>query len=119
MAVAYRQERLDRGIKARSDDIFALASYRELFYLLGPRVLLIGGLLVVPLLGDLIGAYWLSVMFTTCAIALMAFMNNAGRLVGPTVAGYARDVTGSFTTATLAAAVALLIAAALTGRQSA
>lgn len=72
MAVAYRQERLDRGIKARSDDIFALASYRELFYLLGPRVLLIGGLLVVPLLGDLMGAYWLSVMFTTCAIALMA-----------------------------------------------
>jgi cyanate permease len=34
--------------------------------------------------------------------------------VGPTIAGYARDVTGSFTTATIAAAVALLVAAALT-----
>ncbi len=32
----------------------------------------------------------------------------------PTVAGYARDVTGSFTAATIAAAVALLVAALLT-----
>jgi hypothetical protein len=39
---------------------------------------------------------------------------SIGQIVGPTVAGYARDATGSFTAATVAAAAALLIAAALT-----
>lgn len=72
MSVTYRKERLDRGIKARSDDIFALASYRELLYLLGPRVVLIGGLLIFPLLGDVVGLYWLNVMLTACSIALLA-----------------------------------------------
>ncbi|HET7090322.1 MAG TPA: branched-chain amino acid ABC transporter permease [Anaerolineae bacterium] len=72
MSAAYRRERLDRGIKARSDDIFALASYRELSYLLGPRVVLIGGLLIFPLLRDVIGVYGLNVMLTACTIALMA-----------------------------------------------
>ena len=72
MAQAFRIERLDRGIKARSDDIFALASHRELIYLLGPRVLLIGGLLVFPLLRDVVGLYWLQVMLITCSIALLA-----------------------------------------------
>lgn len=72
MSAAYRRERLDRGIKARSDDIFALASYRELLYLLGPRVVLIGGLLIFPLLRDVIGVYGLNVMLTACTIALMA-----------------------------------------------
>jgi branched-chain amino acid transport system permease protein len=72
MSTAYRKERLDRGIKTRSDDIFALASYRELLYLLGPRVLLIGALLIFPLLRDVVGSYWLIVMFSTCVIALMA-----------------------------------------------
>lgn len=72
MSAAYRRERLDRGIKARSDDIFALASYRELLYLLGPRAALIGGLLIFPLLRDVIGVYGLNVMLTACTIALMA-----------------------------------------------
>ena len=39
---------------------------------------------------------------------------SVGQIVGPTVAGYMRDLTGSFTAATIAAAVALVIAAALT-----
>lgn len=72
MADAFRIERLDRGIKARSDDIFALSSWRELAYLLGPRVLLIGGLLVFPLLRDVVGIYWLQVLLITCSIALLA-----------------------------------------------
>jgi len=41
-----RKERLDRGIKVRSDGIYALLSWREIFYLLFPRVIL-----VVVLLG--------------------------------------------------------------------
>lgn len=72
MAVTYRKERLDRGIKARSDDIFALASYRDLAYLLLPRVLLIGGLLIVPLLEGVVGLYWLNVVLIACTIALLA-----------------------------------------------
>ncbi len=72
MATTYRRERLDRGIKARAEDIYALASYRELLYLLSPRVMLIGGLLVFPLLGDVIGNYWLRVMLTALSIALLA-----------------------------------------------
>jgi branched-chain amino acid transport system permease protein len=72
MAVTYRKERLDRGIKARSDDIFALASYRDLAYLLLPRLLLIGGLLLVPLLEGVLGLYWLNVILIACTIALLA-----------------------------------------------
>ena len=69
---AYRRERLDRGINARSSDIFALASYGDLLYVIGPRVLLIGGLLIFPLLRDIIGQTWLNVMFIACIIALLA-----------------------------------------------
>jgi predicted MFS family arabinose efflux permease len=52
-------------------------------------------------------------------VGLMTVAFSIGQIIGPTVAGYARDVTGSFTTATVAAAAALLIAAVLTVRQSA
>lgn len=72
MNVAYRRERLDRGIKARSDDIFVLSSYREILYLLLPRTLFVAGLLVFPLLKDAVGLYWLNVLLITCTIALLA-----------------------------------------------
>ena len=32
-----RKERIDRGIKARCEDIFALSSYKEISYLLFPH----------------------------------------------------------------------------------
>lgn len=47
-------------------------------------------------------------------VGLMTVAFSVGQIVGPTVAGYMRDLTGSFTAATIAAAVALVIAAALT-----
>lgn len=72
MDAGYRKERLDRGIKARSDDIFALSSYRELSYLLLPRAVLIGGLLIFPLLREVVGLYWLNVLLITCLTALLA-----------------------------------------------
>lgn len=68
----YRRERIDRGIKARSDDIFAIASYREILYVLGPRVLAVAGLLIAPWLEDLVGVYWMKVLLITCVIALLA-----------------------------------------------
>jgi branched-chain amino acid transport system permease protein len=36
----YREKRLDRGIKVRADTIYAISSYREIFYLVLPRAFL-------------------------------------------------------------------------------
>jgi predicted MFS family arabinose efflux permease len=47
-------------------------------------------------------------------VGLMTVAFSVGQIVGPTAAGYARDLTGSFTMATVAAALALLAAAGLT-----
>jgi branched-chain amino acid transport system permease protein len=44
-----RKERLDRGIKVRSEGIYALMSWRELSYLFLPRFVLIFGMLMLPL----------------------------------------------------------------------
>ncbi len=68
----FRKERLDRGIKARCEDIFAVSSYREISYLLFPRVLPVAILLILPLLQGLIGLYWEKVLMITCMIALLA-----------------------------------------------
>jgi len=64
-----RKERIDRGIKARSEDIFALTSYREMLYLLFPRAVP-----VVILLGltPLLSPYWQEVLISTAVYALLA-----------------------------------------------
>jgi branched-chain amino acid transport system permease protein len=72
MALRYRKERLDRGIKARCEDIFALSSYKEISYLLFPRVLPVAILLILPLLQGVIGLYWEKVLMITCMVALLA-----------------------------------------------
>jgi branched-chain amino acid transport system permease protein len=78
----YRKERLDRGIKARVDDIFAISTYREILYMALPRILFIIFLLALPLLGVFIGSYWQGVISATCVIALIslswAFMFSVG-----------------------------------------
>ncbi len=68
----FRKERLDRGIKARCEDIFALSSYREISYLLFPRVVPVVLLLILPLLQGVIGLYWEKVLMITCMISLLA-----------------------------------------------
>jgi len=68
----FRKERLDRGIKARCEDIFALSSYREILYLMFPRVLPVLVLLILPLLQGVIGLYWEKVLMNTCIMALLA-----------------------------------------------
>ena len=65
-----RKERIDRGIKVRSDGIYALMSFRELSYLTLPRLVLIFGMLALPLL--LPGMYWQRVITITCIYALLA-----------------------------------------------
>ncbi len=68
----FRKERLDRGIKARCGDIFVLSSYREILYMMFPRVLPVLILLILPLLQGMIGLYWEKVLMITCVIALLA-----------------------------------------------
>ncbi|HAR97187.1 MAG TPA: branched-chain amino acid ABC transporter permease [Deltaproteobacteria bacterium] len=68
---AMRQERIDRGLKVRTEGIYAISSMEEIFYLLGPRMLLIGGLLVLPFVLEL-APYWKRVINIMCAYALLA-----------------------------------------------
>lgn len=65
-----RRERIDRGIKIRTDGIYAMMSWRELSYLSAPRLLLIVGMLVLPLVMP--GMYWQRVITITCIYALLA-----------------------------------------------
>lgn len=67
--MARRLERLDRGIKVRSDDIFALNSGREMLYIIAPRVLPVLALLILGL-----GAtpYWQRVIMQACMFGLLA-----------------------------------------------
>jgi branched-chain amino acid transport system permease protein len=64
-----RKERIDRGIKARSSDIFALCSWREMAYLAFPRLLPIIGCLVLPLI---LSGYWQKVLLSVAVFALLA-----------------------------------------------
>ena len=78
----YRRERIDRGIKARTKDIFALSSYREILYLMMPRVLPVIILLSLPLI--LGSGYWGRVLIYACVFGLLAlswdFLAAAGMI---------------------------------------
>ncbi len=67
-----RKERLDRGIKARCDDVFALSSWREIAYLVAPRAVPVIVLLSFPLMKDFIGLYWEKVFLLCCTASLLA-----------------------------------------------
>jgi branched-chain amino acid transport system permease protein len=64
-----RKERIDRGIKARSSDIFALCSWREMLYLVAPRLIPIVGLLVLSVI---LSHYWQRVLLSVSVFALLA-----------------------------------------------
>ena len=64
-----RKERIDRGIKARSGDIFALSSWREMLYLAAPRLIPLIGFLLLPLI---LGPYWQKVLLSVAVFALLA-----------------------------------------------
>ena len=67
--VQYRRKRLDRGIKARTDTIFVIASKRDTLYLLLPRVLPVIALLILPLV---LKGYWGKVVVFACIYGLLA-----------------------------------------------
>lgn len=64
-----RKERIDRGIKVRAGDIFALCSLKEMLYLSGPRLLPIAGFILLPLF---LGVYWQRVLLSVAVFALLA-----------------------------------------------
>ena len=64
-----RKERIDRGIKARSEDIFALCSWREMLYLSAPRLIPILAFLILPLV---LNPYWQKVLLSVAVFALLA-----------------------------------------------
>ncbi|CAB1078848.1 ABC transporter permease [Alkalispirochaeta odontotermitis] len=64
-----RKERIDRGIKARSGDIFALSSWREMLYLAAPRWVPICAFILLPLV---LGIYWQKVLLSVAVFALLA-----------------------------------------------
>ncbi|HME45538.1 MAG TPA: branched-chain amino acid ABC transporter permease [Syntrophorhabdales bacterium] len=76
-----RKERIARGVKARSDDIYAVTSYREMWYLLFPRVIPVVG---IAILACFVPLYWKKVMIQTCIFAMLAvswdFLSTCGLL---------------------------------------
>jgi branched-chain amino acid transport system permease protein len=66
-----RKERIDRGLKVRTEGIYAISSMREMLYLIGPRLLLIVGIMVLPFVLEL-APYWKRVINIMCAYALLA-----------------------------------------------
>lgn len=64
-----RKERLDRGVKVRSDTLYALSSMKEILFLIGPGLVLIFLLLVLPLV---VSPYWQRVMAITGVYALLS-----------------------------------------------
>jgi len=67
---ARRRERLERGVKVRSDSIYALSSWREIGFLSGPRLALVLGLLIIPL--AMPSMYWQRIICIVCIFALLA-----------------------------------------------
>lgn len=64
-----RRERLDRGIKARSEDVFALSSWREILYLVAPRLVPLLALLIMAMV---LPVYWKKVLVTSAIFGILA-----------------------------------------------
>ncbi|RLA83034.1 MAG: branched-chain amino acid ABC transporter permease [Deltaproteobacteria bacterium] len=71
MAEALRRERLDRGIKVRTEGIYAISHWQEIAYLLLPRLLLIVGMLSLPII-FMVAPYWQRVICVTSVFIFLA-----------------------------------------------
>jgi len=111
-----RKERLDRGVKVRADSIYAVSSLKEIMFLIGPGLLLILGLLVLPLI---LPPYWQRVLCITGIYVLLSlsfgFLANyvglvcLGGALFVGVGGYLSGILNSFLG--LPAAVSMPVAA--------
>jgi branched-chain amino acid transport system permease protein len=68
----FRKERIDRGIRARANDVFVLTSMRELSYLYLPATIFSVALLIIPFFGDQLGRTWLATAVITLSFGLLA-----------------------------------------------
>ncbi len=79
--MAKRKERIDRGIKVRSDDIFALSSWREMLYLSSPRVLPI---VIILFLAIFLSPYWQRVLLSVAVFGILSLswdmLNQTGMI---------------------------------------
>ncbi len=79
-----RKERIDRGIKVRTESIYAISSFRDILYVVTPRVLLIFAFVLMPILLSP-WPYWSRVGLSVCILALLSisfdFMANFVGLV--------------------------------------
>jgi len=64
-----RRKRLDRGIKVRTESLYALSTWREMAYLIVPRLTLVLGLFILPLV---LSMYWQRVLCSAGIYALLA-----------------------------------------------
>jgi len=65
-----RKERVDRAIKVRTEGIYAISSWQEVSYLLFPRLILIVGLFLLPLV--IPSLYWKRVILMINIYVLLA-----------------------------------------------
>ena len=81
MKEGFRKQRIERGIKARSDDIYALLSWREMLYLLLPRLVLVLGLSVFSFF---LPDYWKKVVITSSVFGMLSlswdFLSSCGMI---------------------------------------
>lgn len=98
-AAARRKERIDRGIKARSEDVYALNSWREAMYLIAPRAVPVIVLLILPLF---LGTYWQGVLLRASLFAMLALSWDFLARVGMVSLGQALFVgIGAYTSGAL------------------
>ena len=65
-----RRERLDRGIKVRTEGLYAIYSWKDIAYILVPRAVFILGLFIVPIVAP--SLYWQRVLCTIGIYGLLA-----------------------------------------------
>ena len=68
--VERRKERLDRGIKVRTEGIYAISSWRGIAYALLPTFSFVLGMLILPLVVP--SMTWQRIMTIACIFALLA-----------------------------------------------
>ena len=66
-----RKERIDRGVRVRASGLYAISSWREMLYLMGPPLALIIGVILLPVILEL-APYWKRVINIMCVYALLA-----------------------------------------------
>lgn len=66
-----RKERIDRGVRVRTAGLYAISSWQEMLYLMGPPMFLIIGVLILPLLLEF-APYWKRVINIVCVYAIIA-----------------------------------------------